>query len=350
VNSPLFKNKELMRRAFEKQELKGPELYGQGQAPMQSNLRTTKLLHKAGDTPAPKEQPANQLLRHGHSNNEKSSPKPKQGVHPAQQLNNASHRSSGMNFALSSTIAAGITATCTYPLSAAVSRGIANDMRLPSLADIAVHGMPTTAARAMVQTGLFETISPRIRRNALTAFKQLPGAQAISTQQQRVATEFIALLGTSLIVTLITAPIEKLAMMQNHSGKALFAVMSDVLRHKPQALFSSASSAFISINIAWGVRLYARLKAEGNPKKEEVISERIAGIAAPIKNLLRCINARQLVHHEALALATLGTLQTMASRPINTVVLIAMNIAIGAVMGTKIYHVARNHLTQQSSG
>lgn len=254
---------------------------------------------------------------------------------------------SDARFALSSATAAGVAAACTYPLSAAVTRGIAHDMRLPTPADIALHGIPTTAARAMLQTGLIETIRPPVRDGALSALSQLPGARTLDAKQQRIAAELVALLGTSLVVSLITTPIENVAMMQNQSGKALLSVLSDVVQHKPSALFSSVSSTFISMNIAWAMRLYARLKAEGNPKKEEAISERLASINGPIKNFLRCVNSRQMVHQEALALAALGTLRTMASRPVNTIALIAMNIAIGAMMGTKIYHGVRDHMNER---
>lgn len=281
-----------------------------------------------------------------------------------------------LNFALSASTAAGTTAATTYPFSAALSRGIANDMKLPTKADIAFSGASTTAARAAIQTGLIEYIRPSVRNAALVLLSQLaqainkekaendkndPNTEVASNKKQAlttpstesakaspskevIASEILALLGTNLIVTLITAPIENLAMMQNQSGKAFATVLGEVLKNNPRALFNSVTSAFISMNLSWSIRLYSRLKANGDLKKEREISTTLASINSPIKNFLRCVNSRQMVHGETLGLAALGTLRTMASRPLNTGALIGMNILLSAMIGTKMYHGIRNNL------
>lgn len=289
-----------------------------------------------------------------------------------------------LSFALSALTAAGVTAATTYPLSAAVSRAIGDDMRLPSRQDIALNGAPTSAARAAIQTGLVESIRPPIRDAALAVLTQLAetiarsrNADETSRKQTssktshnsaansqveidkacveknetnaphdsiKMAAEVLALLATNLAVTLVTAPIENLAMLQNQSGKGIFSVLNDALKKNPSVLFSSVTSAFISMNISWSIRLYARLKANGNPEKEREISAFLASVNSPIKNFLKCVNARQMVQNESLKLAILGTLNTMTSRPLNTAALVGMNILLSAVVGTRMYHGIRDNL------
>jgi len=254
-----------------------------------------------------------------------------------------------LHFAASSAAAAGIAAATTYPLSAAISRGIANDMNIPKLEDITHRGVPTTATRAIVQTGLIEFIRPSVRNSALKMLNKLPGTKHLEAPKAKVASEILALLATSFIVTLITAPIENLAMAQNKSGKALGAVLHEMLKNNPKSLFSSFSSALVSMNLAWSLRLYARLKSDGCLNKEQAISTRLASYNSPIRNFLRCVNSRQMVHGEKLLMAILGTVKTMASRPINTLALIGLNILIRAQLGTRIYHGTRRGLLENIS-